>query len=186
MSVPEIRIVALREYLQPQTKKQLKSFLGMLGYYRRFIPGFSSIAQPLTGATKLKAPYQLVWTDDMSKAFVALKDSLCRHTVLTIPSPDNTFTLSTDASGVGIGGVHSVHRNGDILPVAYFSRRLNQHERNYAITELECLAVVKSVEHFGHYLVGKKFTIITDHKALEALHTSRRLTGRLARWALTL
>ena len=79
-----------------------------------------------------------------------------------------------------------MHRNGDVLPVAYFSRRLNQHERNYAITELECLAVVKSVEHFGHYLAGKKFTIIMDHKALEALQTSRRLTERLARWALTL
>ena len=158
----------------------------MLGYYHRFISGFSSIAQPLTEATKLKAPYQLVWTDDMTKDFVALKDSLCKHTVLTIPSPDDTFTLSTDASGVGIGGVLSVHRSGDILTVAYFSRRLNQHERNYAITELECLAVMKSVEHFRHYLVGKKFTITTDHKALEALHTSRRLTGRLARWALTL
>ena len=100
VSVPGVRSVALREYLQPQTKKQLKSFLGMLGYYRRFIPVFSSIAQPLTEATKLKAPYQLMWTDDMTKAFVTLKDSPLQAHSVDYSLPDDTFTLSTDASGV--------------------------------------------------------------------------------------
>ena len=70
--------------------------------------------------------------------------------------------------------------------MAYFSRKLTSAERNYAITELECLALIKAIEHFGHYLVGKHFTVTTDHKALEALQSSKRLTGRLARWALSL
>ena len=79
-----------------------------------------------------------------------------------------------------------MERGDQTLPVAYFSRKLTIAESNYAITELECLVLVKAVEHFGHYLVGKPFRIKTDHKALEALQTSRKLTGRLARWALSL
>ena len=98
---------------------------------------------------------------------------LCRHTELTIPSLKDTFLLSTDASGDGIGAVLSVKRQG-----------LTEPEKNYAITELECLALVKASEHFGHYLIGHAFLIQTDHKALEALQTSKKLTGCLARWAL--
>ena len=122
----------------------------------------------------------------MEDAFNLLRDTLCEHTQLTIPSPEDIFLLATDASGQGIGAVLSVTRSGVDVPVAYFSRKLTSPERNYAITELECLALVKAVEHFGHYLVGKHFTVTTDHKALEALQTSKRLTGRLARWALSL
>ena len=80
----------------------------------------------------------------------------------------------------------SVTRAGIEQPVAYFSRKLTAPEKNYAITELECLALVKAVDHFGYYLAGKHFTVTTDHKALEALQTSKRLTGRLARWSLSL
>ena len=122
----------------------------------------------------------------MSDAFHTLKDTLCTHSKLTIPSPEDSFTLSTDASGVGIGAVLSITRDGMDLPVAYFSRKLTKHEFNYAITELECLALIKATEHFEHYLVGKHFVVKTDHKPLEALKTSKRLTGRLARWALSL
>ena len=186
VSIPEARVKALREFRKPVSKKELKSYLGMLGYYRRFIPGFSSIALPLTEATRLNSPNTLIWTVPMEDAFKILRDTLCEHTQLTIPSPDDTFVLATDASGQGIGAVLSVTRSGVDHPVAYFSRKLTSPERNYVITELECLALVKAVEHFGHYLVGKHFTVTTDHKALEALQTSKRLTGRLARWALSL
>ena len=186
VSIPQLRVKALREYKRPMTKKDLKSYLGMLGYYRRFIPGFSSIALPLTEATSLKSPNQIRWTQSMESAFNTLRDTLCDHTQLTIPSPEDCFLLATDASGKGIGAVLSVTRSGAHLPVAYFSRKLTGAEHNYAITELECLALVKAVEHFGHYLVGRHFVVTTDHKALEALQTSKRLTGRLARWALSL
>lgn len=158
----------------------------MLGYYRRFIPGFSSIALPLTEVTNLRSPTKIIWTKPMESAFNSLRDTLCKYTQLTIPSHEDCFTLATDASGQGIGAVLSVTRSGVDLPVAYFSRKLTGPEHNYAITELECLALVKAVDHFGHYLVGKHFLVTTDHKALEALQTSRHLTGRLARWALSL
>ena len=186
VSIPEIRVRALRDFRKPVTKKELKSYLGMLGYYRRYIPGFSSIALPLTEVTHLKSPNKLSWTEPMEGAFNTLKDTLCKHSQLTIPSPQDSFVLATDASGQGIGAVLSVTRSGVDLPVAYFSRKLTSAERNYAIMELECLALIKAIEHFGHYLVGKHFIVRTDHKALEALQSSKRLTGRLARWALSL
>ena len=186
VGIPDLRVKALREFSKPMTKKELKSYLGMLGYYRKFIPGFSSTALPLTEATRLKSPNKLRWTKPMEQAFKSLRETLCEHSQLTIPSPEDSFVLATDASGQGIGAVLSVSRSGVDLPVAYFSRKLTQPESNYAITELECLALVKAIDHFGHYLVGKHFTVTTDHKALEALQTSKRLTGRLARWALSL
>ena len=97
------------------------------------------------------------------------RDTLCTHSELTIPSPEDTFVLSTDASGSGIGAVLSVSRSGKYLSVAYFSRKLTGPEANYAVTELECLAVIKAVKHFSHFLVGNHFVIKTDHKALESL-----------------
>ena len=117
---PELRVKALKEFM---TKK---SNLGMLGYYRTSIPGFSSIALPLTEATKLKSPSKLSWTQPMESAFVELKDPLCQHTQLTIPSPEDAFILSTDASGQGVGAVLSIQRAGQTLPVAYFSQKLFQ------------------------------------------------------------
>jgi len=117
--VSELRVKALREFIQPKTKKQLKSFLGMVGYYRRFVPGFSSIAKPLTEATKRLAPNRLRWTDHMHESFHNLKDTPCRNTELTIPSSEDNFLLSADASGDGIGAVLSVQREDHTLPVAY-------------------------------------------------------------------
>ena len=133
--IPELR-VKLREFKKPKTKKELKSYLGMLGYYRKFIPGFSSIALPLTEATKLKSPHKLRWTQPMEDAFVTFKETLCEHSQLTIPSPEDVFNLSTDALGHSISAVLSVQRSGKDLHVAYFSRKLTRPELNNAITEL--------------------------------------------------
>ena len=119
-------VKALREFKRPVTKKELKSYLGMLGYYRRFIPGFSSVALPLTEVTNLKSPSKLHWTNPMQHAFGSLRDALCEHTRLTIPSPEDCFVLATDASGKGIGAVLSVTRAGIEQPVAYFSRKLRR------------------------------------------------------------
>ena len=163
VSIPKLRVEALRTFRKPRVKKELK-----------------------TEATKIKSPNKLVWTKPMEDAFISLRDTLCTHSELTIPSPEDTFVLSTDASGSGIGAVLSVSRSGKYLPVAYFSRKLIGPEANYEVTELECLAVIKAVEHFSHYLVGNHFVIKTDHKALESLRSSKRLNGRLARWALAL
>lgn len=186
VSVPEARVVALRNFQKPVTKSDLRAFLGTVGYYRRFIPDFAQHAYPLTEATKKAAPNIVVWSDIMYVAFCFLCNVLSDASVVVIPCSSDEFLLQTDASGKGIGAVLSVKRNGQELPVGYYSKKLTPAEQKYSATELECLAVVRAIDHFAVYLSGRAFTVVTDHKALEYLQSSRHLNGRLTRWALQL
>ena len=115
-----------------------------------------------------------------------MKDSLCSLPSLTLPVPDDEFLLQTDASGVGLGAVLSVVRDGVELPVAFYSKKLLPRERSYSASELEGLAVVASVHHFQPYLITHPFTVETDHRALTFLTTAQHKNGRLARWAMKL
>ena len=186
VSVPEARVKALRDFARPINKKGLRAFLGTAGYYRRFIPGFSQRAGPLYDALKRGAPNFVGWTGEQIGAFNHLICVLCDTHTLTLPRDDDILALHTDASSGGIGAVLSVVRDGQDQPVAYFSKRLTPAERNYSVTELECLAVVKAIDHFAIHLLGRDFTVVTDHTALVALKHSHKLNGRLMRWALTL
>ena len=123
---------------------------------------------------------------DMYDAFVLLCNVLSDFSVLTLPKPSDHFVLYTDASGEGIGGVLSVERDKEELPVGFFSKKLSPPEKKYSVTELECLAVVKAIDHFAVYLWGRPFTVVTDHRALQYLDSSRHLNSRLTRWALQL
>jgi len=109
---------------------------------------------------------------------------IANHSSLIVPNIDDCLCLACDASSRGVGGVLSVCRNGADLPVAYFSRQTKTREEKYSATELECLAVVESLEHFKAYLIGKHFKLYTDHSALKSLLTSTNLNSRLWRWAL--
>ena len=140
----------------------------------------------LTEATKKSSPDRVLWCDAMLCDYEYLKQSLCALPALTLPLPNDQFIVQTDASGVGIGAVLSVSREGVELPVAFFSRKLQPRERRYSATELEGLAVVAAVSHFDAYLVTHPFTVETDHRALIFLNSARHLNGRLARWALRL
>ena len=111
---------------------------------------------------------------------------LCDVSVLFLPTVSDVFVLQTDASGRGVGAVLSVCRDGDELPVGYFSRKLKPTERKYSATELECLAVVQAIDYFAAHLIGRPFIVETDHKALQYLQRSRHLNGRLTHWALKL
>ncbi len=111
---------------------------------------------------------------------------LCDVSVLFLPTSSDVFVLQTDASGRGVGAVLSVCRDGEELPVGYFSRKLKPAERNYSATEVECLAVVQAIDYFAAHLIGRPFTVQTNHRALQYLHSSRHLNGRLTRWALKL
>ena len=186
ISVPEARVAALRNFRKPVTKADLRAFLGTIGYYRRFVPQFSQRAVPLTEATKKAAPNVLAWSDSMYDAFVYLCNVLSDVSVLFIPHMSDKFLLQTDASTKGIGAVFSVVRDGEEFPVGYYSKKLTKCEQNYAATELECLAVVRAIEHFAAHLVGRQFMVVTDHQALQYLQSSRHLNGRLTRWALQL
>ena len=162
-SVSEARVKALRDYHRPKHQKGLRAFLGTAGYYRKFIPDFARWAGPLLDALKKGTPCFLKWNKRESDAFNHIVSVLCDEHSLTIPRADDEFILHTDASVLRIGAVLSVKRVGEEQPVAYFSKRTTSAERNYTISELECLAVVKAVDHFAIHLIGCKFTVLTDH-----------------------
>ena len=122
----------------------------------------------------------------MYDEYYYLKDCLCSLPSLTLPLPNDNFVLQTDASQIGLGAVLSVQRDGEELPVAFYSRKLQPRERKYSATELEGLAVVAAVSHFDAYLITHPFVIETDHKALVFLNSAQHTNGRLARWAMKL
>ena len=186
VSVPEAKVEALRNYTRPKTKVQLKSFLGLTGYYRRFILNYANYSKPLNVKTKAEAPLAVDWDEVGVSHFSHLCSVLCSACTLHIPSPSDKFVLQTDASYAGIGGCLSVMRDGAELPVAFYSRQLRDPETRYSVTEVECLAVVESVRHFEVYLDGKLFVLQTDHRALEHLLMAKLVNKRLSRWALRL
>ena len=168
-------------YPRPQNSKEVKQFLGLSSYYRRFIQKFAAIAQPLTALTRNGVVFE--WTEDCQAAFDRLKQSLTTAPVLCYPAFDLPFVLETDASIKGIGAILSqVQRDGQCHPVAYASRSLTAAERNYGITELETLAVVWSITHYHSYLYGHDVTVYTDHLAVQAILNTPSPSGKHARW----
>ena len=186
LAVPAHRAAAMADYVQPTTKKQLRSFLGAAGYYRQFVEGYAKMSAVLTPLTAKAAPSVVCWTAEGLEAFTRIKVSLVNVCCLTIPTQEDEFTLHCDASGVGIGATLNVERDGRTLPVAFYSKQLQGAQHFYSATELEGLAVFKSVHYFSHYLYGCRFKVITDHKALVSLLHSRILNRRLHGWVLQL
>ncbi len=131
--MPEHRVTALANFEKPRTKKQLRSFLGSVSYYRRFIHNFADLSSTLTPATSLKVPLQVDWTEEMIKSFCELKMTLCRSCVLFIPVSSDVFVLYTDALDAGVGGCLHVVRGSDEFPVGFFSRQLRPAEKNYSV-----------------------------------------------------
>ena len=161
--------------------KDIRSFLGLAGYYRKFIPGFSSIAAPLLQLTQKSAHFN--WTDACEQVFKQVKHLLCSAPILAYPHFGQEFILQTDASDYGVGAVLSQHDAlGNEKVIAYASKALSPGEQKYSTTEKELFAVVFfGTAHFRVYLLGRHFQVITDHSALRWLHTMEA-KGRLARW----
>ncbi|XP_011859544.1 PREDICTED: uncharacterized protein LOC105557028 [Vollenhovia emeryi] len=174
------KISAIKDWPQPYSKKQLRSFLGFCSYYRKFIRGFSSLAKPLYELTGDHVRYK--WSEECQCAFEKLKGVLSSSSVLSCPKQDGEFVLDTDASNIGIGAVLSQRCEGVERVIAYFSRVLNKSERNYCVTRRELLAVVDPLKFFRHYLLGRRFLIRTDHVSLRWLMSFKDLEGQLARW----
>ena len=174
------KVRAVKDWPTPRDQGQLKSFIGLASYYRRYVRGFATIATPLYRL--LQKDCDFVWSEACQEAFLGLKQALCEAPVLAPPDPTLPFILDTDASGVGVGGVLSQPWAEGERVVAYFSQKLKKCERNYCVTRRELLAVVLSVRHFKYYLCGLPFTIRTDHSALQWLLTFREPEGQIARW----
>ena len=178
------KIEAVSKFPRPKKVKNIKQFLGLAGYYRRFIPDFSKVAKPLTQLLKKDTPFK--WAENQENAFNNLKTALMTKPILQYPDFSKPFNLTTDASGYAIGGVLSQGPIGKDLPIAYASRLLNSAEQNYSTIEKECLAIVYSAMHFRPYLYGRKFTIVTDHKPLVWMHSIKDPTSRIWKWKLKL
>ena len=180
----EKRVKAVRDYPEPRTTRELKGFLGLAGYYRRFVPNFSKIAKPLTELLKRNVPYK--WDDRTDTAFCTLKSILTTEPLLQYPDFTRPFVLTTDASNEAIGAVLSQGPVGKDLPIAYASRTLLNAEKNYPTIEKELLAIVWACKHFRPYLYGRKFTIVTDHRPLTWIFSVKDPSSRLLRWRLQL
>ena len=175
----------VRNYPVPTDVTTLRQFLGLASYYRRFVPKFSKVSGPLHALTKKGVHFE--WTIDCRDAFEQLKDLLCSAPVLAYPQfgPGHQFTLETDASLTGLGAVLSQrNEKGQLHPVAYASRTLHKHERNYPITELETLGLVWAVKYFRAYILGHHCVVLTDHAACTSLLHTLHPSAKLARWAM--
>ncbi|PAA63097.1 hypothetical protein BOX15_Mlig014814g1 [Macrostomum lignano] len=178
------KVEALAKIQSPSSAEEVRRFIGMLCFYRRFIRDFSKTAAPLHAATQKTG---FTWTDECETAFQTLKEQLGRAPVLRLPDFRRPFVLSCDASAFAVGAV-LCQRYGDAeLPVAFASRTLNKAERNYSATDRELLALVWSLKHFRAYLCNvRDFTVFTDHQPLKGLLQTKEPEGRLARWLDTI
>ena len=175
MSIPQHRVEALTAYTKPVTKKGLRSFLGTIGFYRRYVKLLAKETAVLSTLTPKLAPSRMVWTRERELAFHNICMCIANSCQLTIPLPEDVLSIVTDASGLGIGGVLQVWREGRWEAAAFYSRQTRGAEQSYSTTELEALALVETVKHFSYYLYGKSFTVFTDHKPLCQLLSSDRL-----------
>ena len=175
------RIDAVQSLPAPTNIKELRQFLGLTSYYRRFIPAFARVAAPLHALTRKSASFE--WTSSCQTAFDQLRSKLVAAPILAYPDFGRDFILETDASINGLGAVLSQEQeDGKAHPVAYASRALSPTEKNYGITELETLAVVWAVTHFRYYLYGHNVRIFTDHTAVKAVLGTPQPNGKHARW----
>ena len=174
------KVRAVSDWPTPKCVRDVRSFLGLASYYRRFIRGFATIASPLHSLTSKSKDF--VWNEACQDAFKRLKEALLEAPVLVYPLPDDEFILDTDASNEGIGAVLSQVHDGVERVVAYASRKLSKAERNYCVTRKELLAVVAYLKYFRQYLYGRKVVVRTDHSSLRWLMNFKEPEGQLARW----
>ena len=180
----ERKVKAVLNFPEPTNVKEIKSFLGLSGYYRKFIESYSAKAKPLTNLLKKDTKFE--WTEDCQKSFDSLKKSLCSEPILKYPDFSKPFILTTDASNKALGAILSQGEIGKDLPIAYASRTLSKSENNYSTTELECLAIVYGVKQFRPYLYRRKFIILSDHRPLTWLFNLKDPLSKLARWRIQL
>ncbi|XP_049866081.1 uncharacterized protein LOC126366827 [Pectinophora gossypiella] len=178
------KIKAVTDFPIPRNAKDIKSFLGLVGYYRRFIENFSKITKPLTSLLKKDAEFK--WSYDQQQSFDILKNKLTSAPLLQYPNFNEPFILTTDASNYAVGAVLSQGDIGKDKPIAYASRTLNKAEGNYSTIEKELLAILFGVKTFRPYLYGRKFKIVTDHRPLVWLFNDKDPGSRLIRWRLKL
>jgi len=182
------KVKAIANFPRPINAAQLKTYLGLTGFYRRFVCHYGSKSHHLTKLTRKGVTFQ--WGDDQQLAFDELKNGLMTAPILRFPNFRLPFIIHADASGFGVGSIlgQVVHEDGADreVVIAYASKHLSERELKWPIIEKEAYAIVHAVKHFYHYLYGRRFTIYSDHRPLEFIMSKRENKGKLARWALAL
>ena len=175
-----LKVECILSWPSPTTQKELRQFLGLASYYRRFVKGFASIAAPLNHLLEKGKPWE--WTKVCEHAFSSLKKMLTTSPILAYPDFETEFTVDCDASGDGLGAVLSQCIGGGENVISYASRSLTKPEKKYCATRKEMLALVWAVGQFRPYLLGRPFTVRTDHSALQWLYSFKEPEGQVARW----
>lgn len=179
------KVQAINDYPAPKNSTEVKRFVGMASWYRRFIKDFASISAPIHDVTAgIAKGKPIKWTDEADKAFHELKVALSDSPVLATPDFSKPFTVHCDASNSGVGAV--LTQGVEEAPIAFASKKLSHEHRNYTATERECFAVLFGVEKFRPYIEGAHFTVVTDHSSLKWLFNQQNLPGRLSRWVTKL
>ncbi|KAJ1163015.1 hypothetical protein NDU88_003478 [Pleurodeles waltl] len=182
----EKKVKAVSEWPIPKTVCDVQCFLGFANFYQRFINHFSQTVAPITMLLSKKEKF--VWSPEADQAFSTLKKAFSTTQVLTHPDANRPFIMEADASDVAIGAVLSQRNKdtGQLYPVAYLSRKLNEAEQNYVIAEKELLAICDAFKEWRHHLLGAKYTVTvyTDHRNLQFMSSARLLSPRQLRWIL--
>jgi hypothetical protein len=188
IGLQEVNVEKVVDAPRPRNKTQVRSFLGLTGFYREYIGSrrYAEIAVPFTDLTKKCKPNKVEWGPEQEAAFQTLKRRIADRPILKLPDVTKPFVLRTDASDIGVGAVLLQESDGMLFPVAYASKKLLPRERAYSIMEKECLAIVWAVRKFRVYLYGASFTLQTDHQPLAYLNRSKYTNDRITRWALFL
>lgn len=186
ISCDPAKLAAVREWPRPSNVSEVRSFLGLATYYKKFLANFSEVVQPLTDLTRKNVIFQ--WSEECESSFNLLREQLTSAPVLSYPSedPEDQFVIDTDASDRGMGAVLSQVRQGTEHVIAYASKSLSSSQRNYCATYRELLAVVEFVPYFKHFLLGRNFLIRTDHSSLRWLHRFKEADGLVGRWLAVL
>lgn len=182
----ESMVAKILEATKPETKKQVRSFLGLAGYYRDMIPHYAEKVLPLVEMTRKRESNRVTWTPEREAAFEAIKTALASRPIVKAPDLEKEYVIRSDASDRGIGAVLMQEHDGVLHPVSYASRQLVPRETRYSAIERECLALVWAVEKFHIYVYGTTFVIQTDHQPLSYLSQAKHLNSRVLRWSLVL
>ena len=182
----EDNVEKIKRAPRPRTKKEVRSFLGLTGFYRDHIADYAAKAVPLTDLTRNGKPNRVEWGESQERAYETLKTEIAKEPILHLPVWDEPFVLRTDASYRGLGACIMQEHFGKLYPVCYASRKLLERESRYAATEKECLAIVWAVKKFELYLRGAEFLLQTDCKALSYLGQAKFTNDRLMRYAMFL
>jgi hypothetical protein len=193
------KVSCIRDLERPYTRQQLRQKLGLMGYYRNFVPRYAEIAKPLTDLTSNKSPKNLPWREVEQLAFDTLKDKLCQATQLHVPRIGELFVLRTDASGIAVAGALSqliagaggatsdVTEKGDgEMPIAFCSQKLTATQQAWSTIEREAYAVIFALKKWHYLIFGAPVVVFSDHNPLTYIVSNATNSAKLTRWSLAL